>query len=192
MAVAGRMVQDRIPVFVAGFREFGRGVDFPHRAGHVAIVDFFCEAHHFWRNGQVRAEVRFPPPLHFLVDRFNDVFKTAVAGHDQGRGGIPVGIDALVRVCPRGHERGDRVDPAVHHRVVQGAVLVVGRRVHTHQVGGNGQNGLDAIQVPIGRRLAKLGYGEGAGGRLVRHVFFSSESSLSASLSAIRWPYRSA
>lgn len=140
MAVTGRVVQDRIPVFVAGLREFGRGVNLPHRAGNVAFRDFPGEEHHFRRNGQIGTEIRLPPPLHFLVDRFYDIIKPTVAGHDQGRGGIAVGIDALVRVGPRGHERGYRVDPAVHYRVVQGAVLVVGRRVHTHQVGCDGQN----------------------------------------------------
>ena len=192
MAVAGRVVQYRVAVLVAGVHQSGRVMYIPHRAGHVAILHLAGEQNDLRRHGQIRAEVRLAPPLQPLIDRFNDIIETAVARHDQGRGRVPVGIDALVGIGARGHERGNGFRSAVYHRVMQGAVFVEGSRIHTHQMGCDGQNGIQAFHVSGGGRLAKFGHGEGAGGRLVRHFCFSSsKSSLSSPLSATRWPYRS-
>jgi hypothetical protein len=79
-----------------------------------------------------RAGALGPPPLFLLDDRHN--LRVAAVGRDRARaGGVAVRVDSLPRVRAVRHQQADHLRRAIEHRMVQRAMLVVGRRVEVDE-----------------------------------------------------------
>jgi hypothetical protein len=73
------------------------------------------------------AGLRWMPALFFLFDDGNHVGVATLVGDGPGAGGVAMGMDARSRIGSMLHEKAHHLRPPIHHRKVNGSMLVAVR-----------------------------------------------------------------